>query len=118
MFHPRNLVDHADVERLEEFLMASRPDGGAAYFHVGDLLWGMRRHAELRPKRDHRIWFDERGGVVGFARLYPPADIMMQVLPSLRGMREALVYCKAHNVDFYQAAGFRVTDQYLGFRTA
>ena len=35
-----------------------------------------------------------------------------------RGMREALVYCKAHNVDFYQTAGFRVTDQYLGFRAA
>ena len=32
-----------------------------------------------------------------------------------RGMREALVYCKAHNLDFYQAAGFQVVDQYLGF---
>ncbi|MEO6063981.1 MAG: GNAT family N-acetyltransferase [Thermoflexales bacterium] len=85
MFHQRNLVDDADVERLKAFLMASRPHGQTAYMHVGDLLWGMRRHAELRPKRDHRIWFDEHGGVVGFARLYPPADVMMQVLPSLRG---------------------------------
>ena len=40
MFHQRNLVDDADVERLKDFLMAARPHGRAAYMHVGDLLWG------------------------------------------------------------------------------
>ncbi|MBK8836608.1 MAG: GNAT family N-acetyltransferase [Anaerolineae bacterium] len=85
MFHQRNLVDDADVERLKDFLMASRPHGRAAYLHVGDLLWGMRMHTQMNPQRDHRIWFDARGGVAGFARLYRLTDLMMQVLPSLRG---------------------------------
>jgi ribosomal protein S18 acetylase RimI-like enzyme len=85
MFHARNLSGEADVERLKVFLMGSRPDGQAAYMHVGDLLWGMRMHTQLRPERDHRIWFDQRGAVVGFARLHPPADILMQVSPRLRG---------------------------------
>lgn len=85
MFSTRNLAGNADVEILKDFLMASRARGGAAYMHVGDLLWGMRMHTQMRPERDHRIWFDENGGVAGFARLYPPADFMAQVAPSLRG---------------------------------
>ncbi len=85
MFHARNLSGEADVERLKDFLMASRPEGQAAYMHVGDLLWGMRMHTQMNPQRDHRIWFDAEGGVAGFARLHPPADVLMQVRPSLRG---------------------------------
>lgn len=85
MFHARNLSDDTDVERLKDFLMAARPHGQAAYMHVGDLLWGMRMHTQMNPQRDHRIWFDESGSVAGFARLYPPADVLMQVRPSLRG---------------------------------
>jgi GNAT superfamily N-acetyltransferase len=53
--------------------------------HIGDLLWGMRMRTQKNPERDHRIWFDASGAVMGFARLYPPADLMMQVTPDLRG---------------------------------
>ena len=84
MFHQRNLAGEADVARLKDFLMASRPHGQAAYMHVGDLLWGMRMHTQMRPERDHRIWFDASGAVAGFARLCPPADFAAQVAPSLR----------------------------------
>ncbi|MBX7213910.1 MAG: GNAT family N-acetyltransferase [Thermoflexales bacterium] len=86
-FTQRAFIDapgDADLETLMRFLIAARPNGGPIYLHLGDLLWGMRMHTQMNPARDHRLWFDARGELVGFVRFGAPSDAILQVRPDLR----------------------------------
>lgn len=69
-----------DLRCMLEALMAWRqqqPTGD--YFHVGDLLWSLRREAE--PERNVRLW-EEDGRLLGFAKVeLPGGELLIQVSP-------------------------------------
>ena len=57
-----------------------------AYWHPGDLVWGMYQNTVFDAHREVRLW-EEDGGLVGFAWLEEPDGVVMQVHPRLRSSR-------------------------------
>jgi ribosomal protein S18 acetylase RimI-like enzyme len=55
-----------------------------AYWHPGDVLWGMYQNTVFDASREVRLW-EEDGELVGFALLEEPDGVVMQVHPGLRG---------------------------------
>ena len=55
-----------------------------AYWHPGDVIWGMYQNTVFDARREVRFW-EEGGELVGFALLEEPDGVMMQVHPRLRG---------------------------------
>ena len=55
-----------------------------AYWHPGDLVWGMYQNTVFDARREVRLW-EEDGELVGFAWLEEPDGVVMQVQPRLRG---------------------------------
>jgi ribosomal protein S18 acetylase RimI-like enzyme len=61
-------------------------------FHVGDLLWGryMYEDSVSNPADRVRIWAGTDGDILGFAWMYPPAEIALNIHPRSRGDAELL----------------------------
>ena len=75
----------ADLRRLMAFLssaVSAGPQG--AYWHPGDVVWGMYQNTVFDPRREVRLW-EEDGELLGFAWLEEPDGVVMQVHPRLRG---------------------------------
>jgi ribosomal protein S18 acetylase RimI-like enzyme len=70
-----------DLHRMLEALMAWREQQPAGdYFHVGDLLWMLRRDGE--PERNVRLW-EEDGRLLGFVKAdQPGGELLTQVSPA------------------------------------
>jgi len=55
-----------------------------AYWHPGDVVWGMYQNTAFDARRGVRLW-EEDGELVGFGWLEEPDGVVMQVHPRLRG---------------------------------
>jgi mycothiol synthase len=68
-----------------EFSSSATSAGPAgAYWHPGDVVWGMYQNTVFDAGREVRLW-EEDGELVGFAFLEEPDGMVMQVHPRLRG---------------------------------
>ena len=74
----------ADLLRMLEFVSSATstaPPG--AYWHPGDVIWGMYQNTVFDPRHGIRLW--EAGDkLLGFAWLEEPDGVVMQVHPRLR----------------------------------
>jgi len=81
----RPYASEDDLHRMLDFLSSSASVGPpGAYWHPGDVLWGMYQNTVFDPVREVRLW-EDHGGLLGFAWLEEPDGVVMQVHPSLRG---------------------------------
>jgi hypothetical protein len=55
-----------------------------AYWHPGDVVWGMYQNTVFDARRGVRLW-EKDGELVGFGWLEEPDGVVMQVHPRLRG---------------------------------
>ncbi len=55
-----------------------------AYWHPGDVVWGMYQNMVFDPHREVRLW-EDGDELLGFAWLEEPDGVVMQVHPRLRG---------------------------------
>jgi mycothiol synthase len=85
----RPFADPDDLPRLRRFLVDVGRTAGPvnACFHVGDLLWGryMYEDSVFDPADRIRIWGGRDGEILGFAWLYPPATVEINIHPSRQG---------------------------------
>ena len=75
----------ADLLRILTFLssaMSVAPSG--AYWHPGDVIWGMFQNTVFDPRREVRLW-EDGDELLGFAWLEEPDGVVTQVHPRLRG---------------------------------
>ena len=75
----------SDLQRMLEFLSSATsaaPQG--AYWHPGDVVWGMCQNTVFDPRREVRLW-EDGDELLGFAWLEEPDGVVMQVRPRLRG---------------------------------
>ncbi len=81
----RPFAGGADLARMMG-LMSSGISGGppGAYWHPGDVVWGMYQNTAFDPRREVRLW-EEGDEMLGFAWLEEPDGVVMQVHPRLRG---------------------------------
>ena len=69
------------LELLSSATSAAPP---GAYWHPGDVIWGMYQNTVFDPRREVRLW--EYGDeLLGFAWLEEPDGVVTQVHPRLRG---------------------------------
>ena len=74
-----------DLRSIMEFLSSVISAGPAgAYWHPGDVVWGMYQNMVFDARRGVRLW-EEDGELVGFGWLEEPDGVVMQVHPRLRG---------------------------------
>jgi hypothetical protein len=82
--------------------VSAGPQG--AYWHPGDVVWGMYQNTDFDPRREVRLW-EEDGELIGFAFLQEPDGVVMQVHPRLRGSgtleREMLEWAAPQNHAVY-----------------
>jgi mycothiol synthase len=81
-----------DLPPMLEFLSSATsaaPPG--AYWHPGDVLWGMYQNTVFDPTREVRIW-EEGDELIGFAWLEEPDGVVTQVHPRLRGSLESEMF--------------------------
>ena len=68
-----------------EFLSSVTPDAPpGAYWHPGDVIWGMYQNTVFDPRREVRLW-EDGDELLGFAWLEEPDGVVTQVHPRLRG---------------------------------
>ena len=75
----------ADLLRMLEFVSSATstaPPG--AYWHPGDVIWGMYQNTVFDPRREVRLW-EDGDELLGLAWLEEPDGVVMQVHPRLRG---------------------------------
>jgi mycothiol synthase len=93
-YRSRPFGGQADLDNLRRFLVdAARVAGPAnGCFHIGDLLWGryMYEDSVSNPAGRIHIWEGDQGDVLGFAWLYPPAAVELNVNPRHRGDADLL----------------------------
>ena len=71
--------------RMVAFLSSATSTGPpGAYWHPGDVVWGIYQNTVFDAGRGVRLW-EEEGELVGFALLEEPDGVVMQVHPRLRG---------------------------------
>lgn len=58
-----------------------------AYWHPGDVIWGMYQNTIFDPHREVRLW-EDGDELLGFAWLEEPDGVVTQVHPRLRGSLE------------------------------
>jgi mycothiol synthase len=74
-----------DLRLIMGFLSSVTSAGPAgAYWHPGDVVWGMYQNTVFDARRGVRLW-EEKGELVGFGWLEEPDGVVMQVHPRLRG---------------------------------
>jgi mycothiol synthase len=72
-----------------EFLSSVTPDAPpGAYWHPGDVIWGMYQNTVFDPRREVRLW-EDGDELLGFAWLEEPDGVVTQVHPRLRGSLES-----------------------------
>lgn len=72
---------------LEFLSSATSTAPPGAYWHPGDVIWGMYQNTTFDPRREVRLW-EDGDELIGFAWLEEPDGVVTQVHPRLRGFLE------------------------------
>jgi mycothiol synthase len=87
---------------LSSSATSSAPPG--AYWHPGDVVWGMYQNTVFDPRREVRLW-EDGDELLGFSWLEEPDGVVMQVHPRLRGSgsleREMLEWAAGQTREVY-----------------
>lgn len=84
----RQFSDENDLQALKTFVTSIiTADMQRSYWHVGDLLWGIYKNTVYDPRKNVRLWQNERGDLLGFVWI-SANEVMIQVAPHINGSNE------------------------------